>query len=193
MVWNSIPMQLAKENKKFFFGQIKQGARMKDFELAIEWLLDCRLIKKVYRVNKPAVPLKAYIDFSAFKLFIVDIGLLGALSELDAESILEGSDIFTEFKGAMSEQYVLQQIVSGTGYTPYYYVGNKSTYEMDFMVQKGKAIVPVEVKAEENPHAQSLKMYCRKYEPEYAVRISMSDYREQEWMTNLPLYAAENL
>lgn len=104
MVWNSIPMQLAKENKKFFFGQIKQGARMKDFELAIEWLLDCRLIKKVYRVNKLAVPLKAYIDFSAFKLFIVDIGLLGALSELDAESILEGSDIFTEFKGAMSEQ-----------------------------------------------------------------------------------------
>lgn len=146
-----------------------------------------------FLVSLPAVPLKAYIDFSAFKLFIVDIGLLGALSELDAESILEDSDIFTEFKGAMSEQYVLQQIVSGTGYTPYYYAGNKSAYEMDFMVQKGKAIVPVEVKAEENLHAQSLKMYCRKYEPEYAVRISMSDYREQEWMTNLPLYAAENL
>ena len=193
MVWNSIPMQLAKENKKFFFGQIKQGARMKEFELAIEWLLDCGLIQKVYRVNKPAMPLKAYIDFSAFKLFIVDIGLLGALTELDAETILEGSDIFTEFKGALSEQYVLQQIVSGTGYTPYYYAGNKSTYEMDFMVQKGRAIVPVEVKAEANLHAQSLKIYCRKYEPKYAVRISMSDYREQEWMTNLPLYAVENL
>ena len=100
---------------------------MKEFELAIEWLLDCGLIQKVYRVNKPDMPLKAYIDFSAFKLFIVDIGLLGALSELDAETILEGSDIFTEFKGALSEQYVLQQIVSGTGYTPYYYAGNKST------------------------------------------------------------------
>ena len=193
MVWNSIPMQLAKENKKFFFGQIKQGARMKDFEIAIEWLLDCGLIKKVYRVNKPAMPLKAYIDFSAFKLFVVDIGLLGALSELDAETILEGSDIFTEFKGALSEQYVLQQIVSDTKYTPYYYAGNKSTYEMDFMIQKGKMIVPVEVKAEENLRAQSLRAYCRKYEPEYAVRLSMSDYREQEWMTNLPLYAVENL
>lgn len=193
MVWNSIPMQLAKENKKFFFGQIRQGARMKDFEIAIEWLLDCSLIKKVYRVNKPAMPLKAYIDFSAFKLFIVDVGLLGALSELDAESILEGSDIFTEFKGALSEQYVMQQIVSSAKYTPYYYAGSKSTYEMDFMIQKGKKIVPVEVKAEENLRAQSLKAYCKKFEPEYAVRISMSDYREQEWMVNLPLYAVENI
>lgn len=193
MVWNSIPMQLAKENKKFFFGQIKQGARMKDFEIAIEWLLDCGLIKKVYRVNKPAVPLKAYIDFSAFKLFLADIGLLGALSELDAEAILEGNAVFTEFKGALSEQYVLQQIVSDTEYTPYYFAGSKSTYEMDFMIQKGKYIVPVEVKAEENLRAQSLKMYCKKYEPEYAVRSSMSDYREQDWMTNLPLYAVSNL
>lgn len=122
MVWNAIPMQLAKENKKFFFGQIKTGARMKDFEMAIEWLLDCGLIKKVYRVNKPSMPLKAYMDFSAFKLFLVDIGLLGALSELDAESILEGNEIFVEFKGALTEQYVLQQIVSDTEYIPYYYV-----------------------------------------------------------------------
>ncbi len=193
MVWNSIPMQLAKENKKFFFGQIKQGARMKDFEMAIEWLLDCGLIKKVYRVDKPAVPLKAYIDFSAFKLFLVDIGLLGALSELDAESILEGNRIFTEFKGALSEQYVLQQLVSDTKYTPYYYAGNKSTYEIDFMVQKGKGVVPVEVKAEDNLRAQSLRVYCKKYTPEYAVRLSMSDYREQEWMTNLPLYTVKNI
>lgn len=193
MVWNSIPMQLAKENKKFFFGQIKSGARMKDFEIAIEWLLDCGLIKKVYRVRKPAMPLKAYIDFSAFKLFLLDIGLLGALSELDAESILEGNSMFTEFKGALTEQYVLQQIVSDTGYIPYYFASESSTYEMDFMVQKGRDIVPVEVKAEENLQAKSLKVYCQKYMPNYAVRISMSDYREQDWLVNIPLYAICNL
>lgn len=123
MVWNSIPLQLAKENKKFFFGKIKEGARAKDFELAVEWLQDCGLIKKVYKVNKPAVPLKAYIDFSSFKLYLLDVGLLGALSELDAESILEGNEVFVEFKGALTEQYVLQQIVSDTQYNPYY-LGN---------------------------------------------------------------------
>lgn len=193
MVWNSIPMQLAKENKKFFFGQIKEGARAKDFELAIEWLLDCGLIKKVYKVNKPAVPLKAYIEFSAFKLFLLDVGLLGALSELDAGSILDGSDMFVEFKGALTEQYVCQQLVSDTKYTPYYFTTEKSTYEVDFMVQKNSYIVPIEVKAEENLQAKSLKVFCEKYKPQYAVRTSMSDYREQEWMTNLPLYAISNL
>ncbi|MBP3610478.1 MAG: ATP-binding protein [Lachnospiraceae bacterium] len=193
LVWNSIPMQLAKKNKKFFFGQIKQGARMKDFELAIEWLLDCGLITKVYRVNKPAMPLKAYIDFTAFKLFLLDIGLLGALSELDAESILEGNEIFQEFKGALTEQYVLQELVAGTSYTPYYFAGENSTYEMDFMIQKGKRIVPVEVKAETNLQAQSLKAYHKKFEPEQAVRISMADYKEEEWLVNLPLYAVQGL
>ena len=150
MVWNSIPLQLAKENKKFFFGKIKEGARAKEFELAIEWLQDCGLIYKVYKVSKPAIPLKAYIDFSSFKLYLLDVGLLGALSELDAESILEGNDIFTEIKGALTEQYVLQQIVSNTEYKPYYYAGEKSTYEVDFLIQKGKSVVPIEVKAEEN-------------------------------------------
>lgn len=193
MVWNSIPMQLAKENKKFFFGQIKEGARAKDFELAIEWLLDCGLIKKVYRVNKPAVPLKAYMEFSAFKLFLLDVGLLGALSELDAGSILDGNDLFTEFKGALTEQYVCQQLVSDTAYTPFYYASEKATYEVDFIVQKGSQIVPLEVKAEENLQAKSLKFFCSKYEPEYAVRTSMSDYRVQDWMVNLPLYAISNL
>lgn len=189
MVWNSIPLQLAKENKKFFFGKIKEGARAKDFELAIEWLQDCGLIKKVYKVSKPAVPLKAYTDFSFFKIYLLDVGLLGALSELDAESILEGNEIFVEFKGALTEQYVLQQIVSDTKYIPYYYSTEKSTYEVDFLFQKGKNIVPLEVKAEENLRAQSLKVYCEKYQPQYAIRTSMSDYREQDWMTNIPLYA----
>ncbi len=189
MVWNSIPLQLAKENKKFFFGKIKEGARAKDFELAIEWLQDCGLIKKVYKVSKPAVPLKAYIDFTSFKLYLLDVGLLGALSELDAESILEGNEIFVEFKGALTEQYVLQQLISDTSYIPYYYAGEKSTYEIDFLIQKQKNVVPVEVKAEENLRAQSLKAYCEKYNPEYAVRTSMSHYREQDWMVNVPLYA----
>ena len=193
MVWNSIPMQLAKENKKFFFGQIKTGARMKDFEVAIEWLLDCGLITKVYRVNKPAMPLKAYIDFAAFKLFLLDVGLLGALSELDAESILEGNEIFVEFKGALTEQFVLQELVAETEFTPYYFATDTSTFEMDFMIQKGKNVVPVEVKAETNQQAKSLKAYCQKYSPEYAVRISMKNYQEEEWLTNLPLYAVSSI
>lgn len=193
MVWNAIPMQLAKENKKFFFGQIKKGARLKDFEIAIEWLLDCGLITKVNRVSKPAVPLKAYIDFAAFKLFLLDVGLLGAMSELDAESILEGSDIFVEFKGALTEQFVLQELVAETEYTPYYYATDTATFEMDFMIQKSKSVVPVEVKAEVSQRARSLKAYCQKYRPEYAVRLSMKDYRQEEWLTNVPLYAVKTI
>lgn len=193
MVWNSIPMQLAKENKKFFFGQIKKGARMKDFEIAIEWLLDCGLITKVYKVSSPSVPLKAYIDFSAFKLFFLDVGLLGAMSDLDMESILEGNEIFREFKGALTEQYVLQQLISDTSYIPYYFGTDSANFEMDFTVQKGKHIVPVEVKAEVSLQAKSLKAYCLKYKPAYAVRISLKDYQEEEWLINLPLYAVCNL
>ena len=193
MVWNSIPMQLAKENKKFFFGQIKKGARMKDFEVAIEWLSDCGLIKKVYKVNKPAIPLKAYMDFSAFKLFLLDVGLLGALSELDAGSILEGNEIFVEFKGALTEQYVLQELISDTAYTPYYFGTDSQNFEMDFMIQKGKDAVPIEVKAETNTQAKSMKAYYKKYEPQYAVRLSMLDYVEQDYLTNIPLYAVCNI
>ncbi len=192
MVWNSVPLQLAKENKKFFFGHLKQGARAKDFELAIEWLLDCGLIGKVYRVEKPAVPLKAYVDFSAFKIYLLDVGLLGAMSDLDARTILEGSQLFTEFKGALTEQYVYQQIIAETEYTPYYFSANSHT-EIDFLVQKEGSVAPVEVKAEENVKAKSLQAYCRKYQPPYAVRTSMTDYREEDWMVNLPLYAIENL
>lgn len=188
MVWNSIPMQLAKENKKFFFGKIKEGARAKDFEIAIEWLLDCGLIKKVYNVSKPAMPLKAYTEFSAFKLYLLDVGLLAAMSELDAKSILDGNSIFVEFKGALTEQYVLQQLVANTEYTPYYFTETKSEGEIDFLIQKGTNIVPIEVKAEENLKAKSLRVYCDKFKPQMAIRTSMSNYREQEWMVNIPLY-----
>ena len=188
MVWNSIPMQLAKENKKFFFGKIKEGARAKDFEIAIEWLLDCGLIKKVYNVSKPAMPLKAYTEFSAFKLYLLDVGLLAAMSELDVKSILDGNTMFVEFKGALTEQYVLQQLIASTDYTPYYFSETKSEGEIDFIIQMRKNIVPIEVKAEENLKAKSLKVYCDKYKPEVAIRTSMSNYREQDWMVNVPLY-----
>ena len=169
-----------------------QGARAKDFELAIEWLLDCGLIGKVYRVEKPAVPLKAYVDFSAFKIYLSDVGLLGAMSDLDARTILEGNQLFTEFKGALTEQYVYQQIIAETEYTPYYFSANSHT-EIDFLIQKEGNVAPVEVKAEENVKAKSLQAYCKKYQPSYAVRTSMTDYREEDWMVNLPLYAIENL
>ena len=188
LVWNSIPMQLAKENKKFFFGQVKKGGRLKDFEMAIEWLVDCGLLYKVSKVTKPAMPLKAYVDFTAFKLFMVDVGLLGALSDLDPMTILEGSSIFTEFKGALTEQYVLQQLVGDTEYTPYYF-SEGTHFEVDFLVQKGRELVPIEVKAEDNLQAKSLKAYCDRFQPSYAVRTSTAGYRQQEWMVNLPLYA----
>lgn len=193
MVWDSIPIQLAKENKKFFFGQIKKGARSSEYEIAIQWLIDCGLVYKVSRVNEPHMPLKAYKSMNAYKLFVIDVGLLGAMSELEAESILEGNDIFIEFKGALSEQYVLQQLISDTEYTPYYYGTEKATFEQDFLIQKGKNIIPIEVKAETNIHSQSLRAYSDKYHPERAVRFSALKYMNQEWMENIPLYAVCNL
>ena len=189
MVWESIPIQLAKENKKFFFGQIKKGARSADFEIAIQWLLDCGLIYKVNPVNEPHVPLAAYKEMNVYKLFVLDVGLLGAMSDLDAMSILEGNDIFVEFKGALTEQYVLQQIISDTKYTPYYYGTEKATFEQDFMIQMGKDVVPIEVKAETNLKSQSLKCYCEKYHPQKAIRFSAKKYIDQGWMKNVPLYA----
>lgn len=193
MVWQSIPIQLAKENKKFFFGQIKKGARSSDFEIAIQWLMDSGLIYKVNRVNEPHMPLKAYINMSAYKLFILDIGLLGALSDLPAKIILEKDEIFVEFKGAFTEQYVLQQLICDTQYTPYYYGTDKSTFEQDFMIQMEDMIVPIEVKAEGNVYSQSLKVYCEKYHPKKAVRFSALKYMDQGWMVNIPLYAISTL
>ena len=193
MVWDAIPMQLAKENKKFFFGQIKKGARSSDYEIAIQWLLDCGLIYKVSRVNEPHMPLKAYKSMNAYKLFMLDVGLLGALSELPVETILEGNEIFVEFKGALTEQYVLQQLISDTPYVPYYYGTDKGSFEQDFLVQKGKDIVPIEVKAEGNIRSQSLKAYYEKFHPNEAVRFSALKYKKQDWMVNIPLYAVCNL
>lgn len=193
LVWNSIPMQLAKENKKYIYGQVREGARAKDFELAIQWLLDCGLIHKVHRVKKPSLPLKAYMDLNAFKIYMLDVGLLLAMADLDASVIIDGNRIFTEFKGALTEQYVLQQMIAELGVEPYYYTTANSTGEIDFMLQAPGSVIPVEVKAEENLRAKSLRAFCEKYHPQHAVRTSMSDFREQDWMTNIPLYNIDRI
>ena len=193
MVWASLPIQLAKDNKKFFFGKIKPGARSKDYETAIQWLLDAGLIYKVNRVEKPGMPLKAYQDLNAFKIYLIDVGLLGALSQLDWESIIEGNNAFTEFKGSLTEQYVLQQLIAETSYPVYYFSTEKMTYEVDYLFQKGKDIVPLEVKAEENVKAKSLKAYCEKYQPAIAIRTSMSNMRKENWMINVPLWAVQSI
>lgn len=193
MVWNSVPMQLAKENKKFFFGKIRKGARSAEFEVSIQWLIDCGLLHKVYCVEKPGMPLKAYTDFSSYKLFMLDVGLLGAMSDLDSESLLEGNRIFTEFKGALAEQYVHQQIVCTTPYIPYYYSNQKSRNEIDFLLQIKSNVIPIEVKAEENLRSKSLRAYVDKFEPAYAIRVSMGGYREQDWLINIPLWGVSAL
>jgi uncharacterized protein len=193
MLWNSIPAQLAKENRKFIYGAIKKGSRAKDYELALAWLVDCGLVHKVSRVSKPGIPLKAYEDVSAFKLFVADVGILGAMGDIDVRTIIEGNVIFEEFKGALTEQYVLQQLISINDLVVNYWSAERSSAEIDFLVQHSGNVIPVEVKAEENLQAKSLKSFCQKYSPTLAIRTSMSDYREEEWMTNLPLYAISEI
>ena len=193
MVWNSIPAQLAKENRKFIYGIIKEGARAKDYELALSWLVDCGLVHKICRVTKPALPLKAYEDRSAFKLFLADIGLLTAMGDIDAKTLLEGNTIFSEFKGALTEQYVLQQLNSTNDYVIYYWSAERSASEVDFIVQYKDLVIPIEVKAEENLQAKSLKVYVEKFKPNVSIRTSMSDYRKQDWLINLPLYTISEL
>jgi len=188
MLWNAIPAQLAKENKKFIYGVIKEGARAKDYELALSWLIDCGLVHRVNRAKKPALPLKAYEDFSAFKLFLVDLGLLSAMCQLDAKSLLEGNAIFEEFKGALTEQYVMQQLLIDKEMVIYYWSAEKSQGEIDFLLQYQGNIVSLEVKAEENLQAKSLKAFKQKYQPSLSLRTSMSNYREDGWLINLPLY-----
>ena len=188
MVWNSIPMQLAKENRKFIYGALREGARAKDFELAIQWLSDCGLIHRSYSLTKPGMPLISYMEMNSFKIYILDVGLLAAQGNLDAQTLLEGNVIFTEFKGALTEQFVAQELAARE-VELYYFSSKNSSGEIDFVVQKGRNIIPIEVKAEENLQAKSLRAYCQKYQPEIAIRSSMSNYREQDWMVNVPLYA----
>ena len=193
MVWNSIPSQLAKENKKFLYGLVREGGRAKEYETAIMWLCDCGLVYKIERVKGGGIPLKAYVDQKAFKLFVVDVGLLGCMTGLSPKILLDGNDLFTEFKGALTEQYVCQQLKTLENLSIYYYTNDRGSCEVDFVVDTGERTVPVEVKAEVNLKAKSLKTYYEKHQPEISIRTSMADYRPEEWLMNLPLYAIEEI
>lgn len=193
MLWNSIPSQLAKENKKFIYGLVREGARAKDYETAVMWLSDCGLIHKVSRVNAAGIPLRAYEDLKAFKLFVVDVGLLGCMAGLRQRTLLDGNDLFVEFKGALTEQYVCQQLKAIQDLDVYYYTNNRGSCEVDFVVDTGELIVPVEVKAEINLKAKSLRTYQEKFAPKISVRTSMADYKNEAWLVDLPLYAIDQI
>lgn len=193
MVWNSIPAQLAKENKKFIYGLVREGARAKDYETAIMWLCDCGLVHKVSRITTPHFPLKAYEDLKAFKLFLLDVGLLSCMTGIRQNILLDGNDMFVEFKGALTEQYVMQQLATISDISVYYYTNDRSSAEIDFLIDNGETVIPVEVKAEVNLKAKSLKTYYEKYQPKISVRTSMADYKNEDWLVNLPLYAVSEV
>lgn len=191
LVWNAITSQLAKENRKFIYGQIKKGSRAKDFEMAINWLVDAGLVLKVNRIEKPIMPINAYADIDAFKLFLLDIGLLNAMGNLDPKILLEKNAILSEYKGALTEQYVCQQLKIKTAI--FYWVATNATAEIDFVIQHKNQIIPIEVKAEENLKSKSLKVFVENFKNENAIRGSMSKYRKESWLTNIPLYAIETI
>ena len=192
-VWNSIAQQLTKGNKRFVYGNIQKGARAKDFELAIQWLSDAGIIYRIPRIRKAAVPLKFYEDFDAFKIFYLDCGLMGAVTEAPADQVLIGNNIFEEYKGSFTEQYVLQQLMVYRSGAVYYFDADDSKQEVDFITQSGQQILAMEVKAEENLRAKSLRQFHSEHEDAIAVRLSMSTYREENWLTNVPLYLAHRV
>ena len=189
IVWNSMPSQLSKENKKFIYGVAKKGGRAKEFEVAIQWLIDAGLIIKVGRVNSPTIPLKVYEDLSAFKLYLLDVGLLGAMAEIDPATLILPNDM-KEGKGMFTENFVCTQLSASIEQSVFYYSKENSPLEIDFMIQHGSDIVPIEVKSEENLKSKSLSAFLQQNENMHGIRFSMSPYREQEKMTNVPLYGA---
>lgn len=195
LLWTSIPSQLAKENKKFLYGLVREGARAKDYEAAIMWLSDCGLVHKVSRVTTASIPLKAYEDLKAFKLFVLDVGLLGCMTNLPPITLLDGDNLFVEFKGALTEQFVCQQLMTLDEFdgSIYYYTNERGSCEIDFVVDAGDKIIPIEVKAEINLRAKSLKTYRERFSPSLAVRTSMADYKEEDGLLDLPLYAIGTL
>ena len=193
MLWNSIPAQLTKENKKFIYGLIKEGARAREYEMALLWLTDCGLVHKVHRAAAPRLPLKAYEDMKAFKLFLVDLGLLSCMARLRQDVLLDGSDLFREFKGALTEQYVLQQLKTLKKLQTYYWTNERGSAELDFLIDNGADVIPMEVKAEVNLQAKSLKTYREKFNPKISIRSSMADYKAEDRLINLPLYAIEQI
>ena len=193
MLWNSIPAQLVKENKKFTYGLIKEGARAKEYEHAMLWLTDCGLVHKIPRITVPHLPLKAYEDFKAFKLFMLDVGLLSCMTRLRRETLIDGNELFGEFKGALTEQYVLQQLKTFKGIETYYWTNDRGNAEIDFIVDNGNEAIPIEVKAEVNLQAKSLKTYREKFHPRLSIRTSMANYKDEGWLLNLPLWALEKV
>ncbi len=189
MLWNSIPSQLTKENKKFIYGLIKEGARAKEYEMALLWLTDCGLVHMVNRVTAPSLPLKAYEDLKAFKLFLLDVGLLSCMVRLRQDVLLDRNDLFKEFKGALTEQYVLQQLKTLKNINTYYWTNDRNSAEVDFLIDNGEDVIPLEVKAEVNLQAKSLKTFREKFNPKISLRTSMADYKKEDWLINLPLYA----
>lgn len=191
MVWNSIPAQLAKENKKFVYGAIKKGGRAREFESAIQWLVEAGLVNKIHRVKEPTLPLKFYEDFDSFKLYLLDVGLLGALSDTSPVLMFTSNSVFQEYKGAFTENYVLQQLVALENSPVYYYNKERSTLEIDFLKQTMDNVIPIEVKAEGNVRSKSLSQFVRVEFPAknmHGIRFSMKDYEKQDWMENIPLY-----
>lgn len=193
LLWKSIPAQLSKENKKFIYGAAKEGARARDFEAALSWLINSGLVYRVNKITKPDLPITAYEDFNSFKLFVLDVGLLGAMTDLQANTIIDGNRIFEEFKGAIAEQYVLQQFKTTKDLPVFYWSNETSRAEIDFVIQIKSDVVPVEVKAERNLQAKSLKVYMEKFKPNYAIRTSMADYKKTDNLIDLPLYTLENI
>ena len=191
MLWNSVPSQLTKENKKFIYGLIRKGARAKEYEAALTWLCDCGLVYKINRINKPGLPLKAYEDIGAFKLFVLDVGLLSAMSELDIRTLLDGDKIFEEFKGALTEQYVLQQLQGIKDLPIFYWTSDSGMAELDFVVQSGKEVIPIEAKATTNLQAKSLKTYREKFDPKISIRTSTADYKYDAGLYDVPLFIIE--
>ena len=192
-VWNSLPAQLARENRKFVYGLIRNGARAREYELAIQWLVDSGLSQRVNRITKPGIPLAAYIDQKAFKLFGPDVGLLCAMADIDQKSMLEGNILFSEFKGALTEQFVLQQLIVSENGEPYYWSGHRSNAEVDFVLQQHGNVLPLEVKAAENLQSKSLKSYFDRFSPPKVLRTSLSGFREEDWLINIPLYAINSI
>ena len=187
-LWNNIPTQLSKENKKFIYGLVKEGARAREYETALAWLIDCGLVYQINRVNDCKIPLAAYQDFNSFKLYLLDTGLLCAMAKIDSGSILEGNELLVEFKGSLTEQFVLSELKSNTDIPIFYWSSDKGMAELDYIIQTGRYNVPIEVKSSENLQAKSLKTFVEKYHTKINVRTSLSDYRKDDWLTNIPLY-----
>ena len=192
-LWNNIPTQLAKENKKFIYGLVKQGARAREYEVALSWLIDCGLVYQINRVKDCKIPLVAYQDFNAFKLYLLDVGLLCAMAQIDAQTIIDGNSIFVEFKGALTEQFVLTELKANTNVPIFYWSSETGIAEVDYIVQIGKNNVPIEVKSNENLQSKSLKNFVQKYNTKINIRTSMSNYRKEDWLINIPLYLIGNI